>query len=185
MSYVLVLYHSTYGATESLAKVICEGVLDAGGEYRLRKVEGATGECPVVTAEDYENAAAWIVGSPTRFGNMASAMKKFFDSLGGFWMQGGLKGKPVAVFTSTSSLHGGQESTLLSMHIPLLHLGGVIVGIPFYQTGLAQTQSGGTPYGASHWASAPGSVLTDSEKDLARVLGKRVTLLSQQITQPC
>ena len=188
MSKILVLYYSTHGSTFQLARCICEGVLEGGSEYILRTVPSSSsslGGAPLVAPEDYKGADGWIIGSPTRFGNMAAPMQAFFDSLGAFWHAGGLDGKPAAVFTSASSLHGGHESTLLSMHVPLLHLGAVIVGIPYYQTVLAETSSGGTPYGASHWARQPSSELTEDEKALATALGKRVALISQKLKNLC
>jgi len=184
MSKILVLYYSTHGATLQLARSICEGVLEGGSEYVLRAVAGSCGEIPLVTPDDYRQADGWIVGSPTRFGNMAAPMQAFFDSLGAFWHAGGLNGKPVGVFTSASSLHGGHESTLLAMHVPLLHLGAIIVGIPYFQTALADTFSGGTPYGASHWAKKSTTALTEDEKSLAIALGKRVAIISQKLKQP-
>ncbi len=185
MAKILILVYSAHGGTYALAEEIAAGVLESGSEYWLRKVPGSQGDCPVVSRQDYQNADGWIVGSPAYFGNMAAPMQAFFDTLGGFWSQGGLQGKPAAVFTSASSLHGGQEAALLAMHIPLLHLGAVIVGIPFYQTGLDKTTSGGTPYGASHWAPLPSTPLSESEKTLARVLGKRVALIAQQLVVRC
>ncbi len=185
MTKILVLFYSAHGSTEALAQAICDGLLDSGSEYILRRVTGSFGKCPVVSQEDYQNADGWIVGSPAYFGNMAAPMQAFFDTLGGFWGNGGLQGKPAAVFTSASSLHGGHESTLLAMHVPLLHLGAVIVGIPYYQTPLEKTQAGGTPYGASHWAITPSTPLTLIEEELAQILGRRVGLISQQLKIRC
>ena len=185
MTKILVLYYSTHGATLDLARNICDGVLDAGCEYVLRTVPSSRpsieGGAPIVSVEDYTTADGWIIGSPTRFGNMAAPMQAFFDSLGSFWMSGGLNGKPAGVFTSASSLHGGHESTLLSMHIPLIHLGAVIVGIPYYQTCLNETLSGGSPYGATHWAPTTKTLLTDHEKKLAQTLGKRVACIATKL----
>jgi NAD(P)H dehydrogenase (quinone) len=130
---------------------------------------------PYVEAHDLTECIGLALGSPTRFGNMASAMKHFLDGTAGIWMQGGLVGKPAAVFTSTTTMHGGQESTLLSMMLPLLHHGMVIVGIPFTEATLTSTTSGGTPYGASHVSGIDNKTqLTEDERKLAFALGQRL-----------
>ena len=137
---------------------------------------------PYATHEDLEQCAGLILGSPTRFGNMAAPLKFFLDGTGALWLAGSLTGKPAAVFTSTQTLHGGQESTLLSMMLPLLHHGMLLVGIPFSERGLAAAQGGGSPYGASHVASASGpGELSESERELAQALGRRVADLVQRL----
>ncbi len=160
----------------------------AGMEARLRTVPSVSTDCEAVAPDipesgdlyadldDLAGCAGLIVGSPTRFGNMASAMKYFFDGTTALWLNGALIDKPAAVFTSTSSLHGGQESTLLSMMLPLMHHGMVMVGLPYAEPALLATESGGTPYGASHWAGSDGKrAITTHEASLAQALGKRVT----------
>jgi NAD(P)H dehydrogenase (quinone) len=191
---VLILFYSRSGSVERLAKQIARGVEEAGAVARLRSVpsvapvtqtaapaeppEGA----PYVSKADLAECSALILGSPTRFGNMAAPVKYFLDTLGAEWASGTLAGKPAAVFTSTASMHGGQEATCLSMQIPLLHHGMLIVGIPFTETLLSTTKTGGTPYGASHVAGTKGgSELSDEEKTLARALGKRVAEIAKQL----
>ncbi len=194
--YVLVLYYSRGGTTAEMARQVCRGVeLVAGVSSRLRTVPALTttvGEFPAATdedaipdegplyceQEDLRDCAGVVMGSPTRFGNMAAPLKHFLDATSGIWLSGALIDKPAAVFTSTSSLHGGQESTLLSMMLPLLHHGMVIVGLPYREAGLMTTRSGGTPYGASHWAGHDNSRPVDEiEAGLCRALGKRVAQL--------
>lgn len=185
--YILVLYYSRHGATRELAKLIARGVESAGIEARLRTVPSVSTDCEAVASDipesgdlyadldDLAGCAGLIVGSPTRFGNMASAMKYFFDGTTALWLNGALIDKPAAVFTSTGSLHGGQESTLLSMMLPLMHHGMVIVGLPYAEPALLATESGGTPYGASHWAGGDSKrAITTHEASLAQALGKRV-----------
>ncbi|MGA2709974.1 MAG: NAD(P)H:quinone oxidoreductase [Steroidobacteraceae bacterium] len=195
MSEILVLYYSRHGSTAALARQICRGVESVGGvRARLRTVPpvAATTERlepgvpeqgpPYATHEDLEQCAGLILGSPTRFGNMAAPLKFFLDGTGALWLAGSLTGKPAAVFTSTQTLHGGQESTLLSMMLPLLHHGMLLVGIPFSERGLAAAQGGGSPYGASHVASASGpGELSESERELAQALGRRVADLVQRL----
>ena len=188
MNEILVLYYSRYGATESLARAICDGVDSvAGAASRLRTVPAVStvaeatedsipDEGPAyVSADDLAECSGLVLGSPTRFGNMAAAMKYFLDSTGAEWMNGTLEGKPAGLFTSTSSLHGGQEATLLSMSVPLLHHGMLLVGVPYSVEALSSTTSGGTPYGASHvtWNRQP-DALTADEETIARALGARV-----------
>lgn len=185
---VLVLYYSRYGATEALAREICIGVDSvAGAAARLRTVPpvSATSEAtdepvpaqgpPFATHDDLRECAGLILGSPTRFGNMASPLKYFLDGTGSLWLNGTLSGKPAGLFCSTSTLHGGQESTLLSMAIPLLHHGMLITGIPFTESILSSTTTGGSPYGATHvtW-NRKADGLSGDEKSLARKLGERV-----------
>jgi NAD(P)H dehydrogenase (quinone) len=185
---ILVLYYSRNGATRALAQAIALGVESVPGmAARVRTVPGVSSVttvaeppvpdkgAPFVEASDLEECIGLALGSPTRFGNMAAPMKYFLDGTSAEWMRGTLVGKPAAVFTSTSTLHGGQESTLLSMMLPLLHHGMVIVGIPFLEPGLTETRTGGTPYGASHFAahaSHPG--LSEDERKLAFALGKHL-----------
>ena len=188
MPYVLVLYYSTHGATAEMAKQIARGVEENGSmEAMLRTVPSVSAKteatensipaegAPYVTLDELKNCAALALGSPTRYGNMASAMKYFLDGTSSLWMSGALIGKPAGVFTSSSSLHGGQESTLLSMMLPLMHHGMLITGLPYSESSLITTQSGGTPYGPSHVAGKDSNQpLTDEEKQLCRALGKRL-----------
>ena len=185
---ILVLYYSRNGATRLLAQALAGGIDGvAGAQARVRTVPPVTTVvdgtapqipergAPYVELSDLEQCGGLALGSPTRFGNMAAPLKHFFDSTAGLWLAGTLAGKPAAVFTSTSSMHGGQETTLLSMMLPLLHHGMLLLGIPYTQPELNATQSGGTPYGASHLgrAGAP-VVLTDDERRLASALGARL-----------
>lgn len=195
--YILVLYYSRYGSTLEMAKQIARGVEQVIGiEARLRTVpavspvteatEPAIPDSGAIycTEDDLKNCAGLLLGSPTRFGNMAAPMKYFLDGTSGIWLNGNLINKPAAVFTSTSTLHGGQESTLLSMIIPLLHHGMVITGIPYSEPGLSKTRTGGTPYGASHVASGDTpSKLDNDEVALCQALGKRVATLALQLQQ--
>ena len=188
MSEVLVLYFSKDGATEALAREVCRGVDAVDGiTSRLRTVppvsttvEASADDVPesgppYATPQDLKECAGLVMGSPTRFGNMHAALKYFVDGTVNEWVTGAAAGKPFGVFTSTSSLHGGQESTLLSMALPLIHHGMIYVGIPWTEKALLTTTTGGTPYGASHvsW-NRPNDELSDDEKSLARALGKRV-----------
>jgi NAD(P)H dehydrogenase (quinone) len=137
---------------------------------------------PYATHDDLTECCGLVLGSPTRFGNMAAPMKFFFDGTSALWVSGALAGKPAGVFTSTQTVHGGQESTLLSMMIPLLHHGMYLVGLPYTERGLHDTRSGGTPYGASHVAAVSGSAeLSEVERDLARALGERVAALAARL----
>jgi NAD(P)H dehydrogenase (quinone) len=187
MSEILVLYYSKAGSTEALARQVCRGV-DAvpGMASRLRTVPAVSavveaGEEPVpdsgppfVTHQDLDDCAGLVMGSPTRFGNMDAALKYFIDDTVGEWMSATLVGKPFGLFTSTSSLHGGQESTLLSMALPLIHHGMIYVGIPWTEPEMSTTTTGGTPYGASHVSWSREHELSADEKSLARALGTRV-----------
>lgn len=195
MSDILVVYYSLHGATESLAREICRGV-DAVPDMasRLRTVPRvsmltqaveddvpASGP-PFATAEDLVECSGLIMGSPTRFGNMAAALGHFLDSTITQWLEGSAAGKPAAVFTSTSSLHAGQESTLLSMAIPLLHHGMLLVGLPATEPAILTTTTGGTPYGASHVSfNRKSDTLSDDERDLARALGRRVAEIAKKL----
>lgn len=195
MTEVLVLYYSRGGSVARLARQIARGIGEVDGvSARLRTVppvapvtvEAAPPEpedgAPYVEKSDLSECAGLIIGSPTRFGNMAAPMKHFIDTLGAEWATGTLAGKPAAVFTSTASMHGGQESTLLSMLVPLLHHGCVVAGIPFTEPLLSSTRSGGTPYGASHVAGAKDDPqLSDEEAVLARALGRRIAALAVKL----
>lgn len=195
MSDVLVLYFSRYGATEELAREVSRGVDSVKGmSARLRTVPSVSPNTeatkdsvpesgpPYVTYADLAECSGIVMGSPTRFGNMASALKHFLDTTGTDWMKGTLSGKPAGLFTSTSSLHGGNESTLLTMAIPLLHHGMVIVGLPFTEEALSTTTTGGSPYGATHvtWNRNPDN-LSDEERELARALGARVADIAARL----
>ena len=185
---ILVLYYSRHGATRKLAELIAQGIDSVpGAEARLRTVpaistvaEATEPEIPVhgapyVDLEDLADCAGLALGSPTRFGNMASAMKYFLDGTATEWVNGTLSGKPAVVFTSTGSLHGGQEATLLSMMIPLLHHGMLVMGLPYTHPELMNTASGGSPYGATHWAGVDGKrALTEDERSLSVALGRRL-----------
>lgn len=191
--YVLVLYYSRHGATAELAKAIALGVEQAGIEARIRTVpavsttiEATQAAVPTEGAiycseEDLANCAGLALGSPTRFGNMAAAMKYFLDGTAGLWASGALSGKPASVFTSTSSLHGGQESTLLTMMLPLLHHGMIISGLPYTEQALHTTQTGGTPYGVSHLAGNGQVQLSADEQQLAIAQGLRLGQLAKKL----
>lgn len=191
--YILVLYYSRHGNTRQLAKLIARGIESTGMAARLRTVPAVSTVCEAsapsipdsgdlyCSLDDLAGCAGLAIGSPTRFGNMAAPLKYFLDGTSSLWLNGALTDKPAAVFTSTSSLHGGQESTLLSMMLPLLHHGMVLVGIPYQEAALSHTQSGGTPYGASHWAGQDGQrPITAEEQSLAIALGKRLAQWAQK-----
>jgi len=192
---ILILYYSRGGSVAQLARHIARGVDEvAGMQARLRSVPPVAAitqqaappvpedGAPYVNRDDLAQCAGLILGSPTRFGNMAAPLKHFLDGTGAEWASGTLVGKPAAVFTSTASMHGGQESTLLSMALPLLHHGMVLVGIPYTEAALSSTRSGGTPYGASHVAGAEDdSEPSDEERVLARALGRRVAQIAQRL----
>jgi len=185
---ILVLYYSRTGSTAQLARLVARGIEEVPGmRARLRQVppvapvtetaqppepdEGA----PYVQKHDLLECIGLAMGSPTRFGNMAAPLKYFLDSTGTEWANGALVGKPAALFTSTSSMHGGQESTLLTMALPLIHHGMLILGLPYTESALSATQTGGTPYGASHVAGGKGeNPISEHERDLARALGRRL-----------
>jgi NAD(P)H dehydrogenase (quinone) len=191
--YILVLYYSRHGATERLAKQIARGVEQAGMEARLRTVPAVSTVCEAsaeeipdsgalyASDEDLRDCAGLVMGSPTRFGNMAAPLKYFIDGSSALWMSGALIGKPAAVFTSSASLHGGQETTLLSMMIPLLHHGMLMLGLPYSEAGLNSTVTGGTPYGASHVAGPSGREVDSTELELASALGKRVAQTAKKL----
>jgi NAD(P)H dehydrogenase (quinone) len=188
MNDIIILYYSRHGGTAQLAEAIADGVASVPGAFaRVRTVPSISTVCeatepdipndgpPYVEASDLQECIGLALGSPTRFGNMAAPLKYFIDSTSAQWLSGALRGKPACVFTSTGSLHGGQESTLLSMMLPLLHHGMLILGIPYSEPDLMSTAGGGTPYGASHWAHADGSRAVDAiEKKLAYALGQRL-----------
>ncbi len=192
MKKILVLYYSRHGATKDMAQHIARGVNSVeGAEAILRTVAPISTTCEAVEdsipneghlyaeASDLEQCDGLLLGSPTRFGNMAAPLKYFLDRTSTQWLSGALIDKPAGLFTSTSSLHGGQETTLLSMMLPLLHHGMMIVGIPYSESELLSTNTGGTPYGASHLAGPENNKkLSDEEKKLCFALGKRVATLS-------
>jgi len=194
MSEILVVYYSRTGKVAQLARLVARGVEEAGLAARLRSVppvapvtelaqapepdDGA----PYATRADLRECAGLVLGSPTRFGNMAAPLKYFIDSTAAEWASGTLVGKPAGVFTSTSSMHGGQETTLLSMMLPLLHHGMLIVGVPYTEAALNRTQGGGSPYGASHVAGVDGeNAIHEDERVLARALGRRVATVAMKL----
>lgn len=193
-SFILVLYYSRHGAVAEMARQVALGITRVTGmEARLRTVPAVSSEIEALAdavpeegpiyaeLDDLRDCAGLCLGSPTRFGNMAAALKYFIDQTSGLWLSGAMIDKPAGVFTSTSSLHGGQESTLLSMLLPLLHHGMVVAGIPYSEAGLMTTDSGGTPYGASHWAGHDNRrSLDDTEASLCRSLGERIARLAAQ-----
>jgi NAD(P)H dehydrogenase (quinone) len=192
---VLVLYYSRSGRTAALARQAARGVEGAGGIARLRTVPPVTAATtadlppvpddgpPYAELEDLKQADGLLLGSPTRFGNMAAPLKHFLDSTSELWLSGQLADKPAGVFTSSSSPHGGQESTLLSMQLPLLHHGMLIVGVPYTEPALFDTRTGGSPYGATHLATAWNTALSADESAVARALGARVARLARALTQ--
>ena len=197
MAEILVLFYSRKGSTAELARQVCRGIESVqGARARLRTVppvdvvieqpqprvppEGP----PYASHDDLRECAGLVLGSPTRFGNMAAPLKHFLDGTSALWVSGVLVGKPAAVFTSTQTMHGGQETTLLSMMLPLLHHGMVIVGLPYTEVALNQTTTGGSPYGASHVAgSAAQGRLSDDERTLAQLLGRRVAELAVKLAR--
>lgn len=190
--FVLILYYSHHGNTQAMAEHIARGVsLCPGIEARLRTVPKVSTVCEAVadsipasgdiycSHSDLQTCSGLIMGSPTRFGNMAAPLKYFWDSTAPIWLNGDLIDKPAGVFTSTSSLHGGQESTLLSMMLPLLHHGMVLAGLPYSHSALHQTQTGGTPYGASHTAGSDSALpISDHEVQLCVAQGQRIAQLA-------
>ena len=194
MAPVLILYYSRHGGTEQLARAIGVGVEAGGVTAKIRTVppissdpdaeqpdDPATGP-PFVTLDDLTGCSALALGSPTRFGNMAAPVKHFLDSTSGLWLNGALINKPACVFTSTSSMHGGQESTLLSMMLPLIHHGMVIAGLPYSEPALHNTATGGTPYGVTHLAANNVTTLSSEEKQLCHAQGKRLAELARALT---
>lgn len=190
------MYYSRDGACTAMANEVARGVNAVPGvSERLRTVAPVSPDtqqsaesipeqgAPYAELSDLENCAGLVMGSPTRFGNMAAPLKYFLDSTSSLWLSGTLSGKPAGVFTSTASLHGGQETTLVSMMLPLLHHGMLLVGLPYTEPALTQTQSGGTPYGASHVAGVNADApLTNDEKTLCRALGRRVAETAKKLT---
>ncbi len=191
--YILVLYYSRHGATREMAQHIARGVEAAGVEARLRTVPPVSTVCEAVaddipeeghlyaTEADLRDCAGLVLGSPTRFGNMAAPLKYFLDGTSGLWLSGALIDKPAAVFTSSVSLHGGQETTLLSMMLPLIHHGMFIVGLPYSEPGLNSTNGGGSPYGASHVAGQENRSPDATELELCRALGRRLATLAAKV----
>ncbi len=196
MSYLLVLYYSRHGAVKQMAQFVARGIETAGMEARVRTVpaisanteqtEPAVPEsgAPYATLDDLKQCAGLALGSPTRFGNMAAPLKYFLDQTSGLWLAGDLVDKPATVFSSTASLHGGQEATLLTMMIPLMHLGFIIMGIPYTESDLSTTRSGGTPYGATHFAGEKSDLpLTKEEERLCIAQGKRLATMALKLQQ--
>jgi NAD(P)H dehydrogenase (quinone) len=193
---VLVLYYSRHGATAQMASLIARGVEAIDGvQAKIRTVPAVSTVCEATedsipdagalyaSLDDLKECNGLILGSPTRFGNMAAPLKYFLDGTSNLWLSGALIGKPAAVFTSTSSLHGGQETTLTSMMLPLLHHGMLIAGLPYSESALLETSTGGTPYGASHLAGADNSRNIDEhEANLCIALGKRIATLAKQLS---
>lgn len=193
--YVLVLYYSNYGTTKEMAYAIAQGVEDAGMTARIRTVPTVAAETTHVkpaipeegdlycTMEDLKNCSGLALGSPTHFGNMAAPMKYFWDNTVTLWLAGNLQNKPACVFTATGSMHGGQESTLLTMMLPLMHHGMMLVGIPYSEPALNRTNRGGTPYGASHVSGAAhDQPVTADERELAVALGHRLALTAKALS---
>ncbi len=192
---ILILYYSRTGRTAEMARYIARGVEEVNGvTARLRTVPSVSAVCeaieddiptvgpPYASLDDLRECAGLALGSPTRFGNMAAPLKYFLDSTGSLWLAGALSGKPAAVFTSASTLHGGHESTLLSMMLPLLHHGMLVIGIPYTEPMLRDTRSGGTPYGPSHWSGSEATVaLGDEEKQLCRAMGRRLADITRRL----
>lgn len=192
MPEILVLYYSRYGATAKMAEEIALGIEQAGSAHaKIRTVPAVSPNieatepavpqsgAPFATLEELQNCDGLALGSPTRFGNMAAPLKYFLDSTSSLWLSGALAGKPAAVFTSTASLHGGQETTLLSMALPLIHHGMILVGVPFTEAQLIATKTGGTPYGPSHLAGPDSNLpLSQDEQALCKALGKRLAKIS-------
>ena len=195
---ILILYYSRSGNTAALARQIAHGVDSvSGAQARLRTVAPISTVCetvadaipatgpPYATLDDFEQCAGLALGSPTRFGAMAAPLKYFLDTTGTLWQRGALVNKPAAVFTSTSTLHGGQESTLISMMLPLLHHGMLIMGLPYTLPALNTTLSGGTPYGASHFAgTGKPHAVSEDEKKLALAMGERLATLAVRLNLP-
>ncbi|MBD3639670.1 MAG: NAD(P)H:quinone oxidoreductase [Marinobacter sp.] len=194
--YVLILYYSRNGQTAELANQIGRGVARVPGiEARLRAVPPVSPDteaslppvpdegAPYATKADLAGCSGLAIGSPTRFGNMAAPLKHFLDSTGDLWLSGALAGKPAGAFTSTGSLHGGQETTLMTMMLPLLHHGMVLCGLPYTEKALGETESGGTPYGPSHWAGTAEQLpLSDHEKTLCQAFGQRLATLALKLS---
>ncbi|HKT71372.1 MAG TPA: NAD(P)H:quinone oxidoreductase [Steroidobacteraceae bacterium] len=197
MTEILVLFYSREGSTAELARHVCRGVEGVSGvTAKLRTVPPVSAESerplkavpasgpPYATLDDLARADGLVLGSPTRFGNMAAPLKYFIDGTSALWASGALVGKPAGVFTSTQTIHGGQETTLISMMLPLLHHGMYLVGIPYTERALSETRAGGSPYGASHaHVACDGASLSEVEQSLAQILGKRVASLAAQLAR--
>lgn len=192
--YILVLYYSRYGAVKQMAQLIARGIESQGIEARVRTVPPVSttieavdpaipeSGAPYATLDDLKHCAGLALGSPTRFGNAAAPIKYFLDKASSLWLGGNLVNKPAAVFSSTSSMHGGQETTLLSMMLPLFHMGMIVMGLPYTEAELGTTLSGGTPYGPTHVAGPDGkNPLTAEEQNLCLALGKRLAKITQQL----
>jgi NAD(P)H dehydrogenase (quinone) len=198
MSEVLVLYYSRHGATTEMARHVARGIEEVDGIHaRVRTVPPVSTVCeatadtipaegpPYATLDDLKDCAGLVLGSPTRFGNMAAPLKYFLDGTSSHWLSGALTGKPAGVFTSASSPHGGHESTLLSMMLPLFHHGMLLAGIPYSEPGLLYTTGGGTPYGPSHTAGLDNQrAVDDEERRLCRALGKRIAEIARALAVP-
>jgi NAD(P)H dehydrogenase (quinone) len=196
MANILVLYYSRYGSVKQMAQYIARGIESVPGmEAKIRTVPAVSptteasdpaipeSGAPYASLEDVKNCAGLALGSPTRFGNMAAPMKYFLDQASSLWLSGSLVDKPAAVFSSTTSMHGGQESTLLSMMLPLFHLGFVMLGIPYTEADLNNTKTGGTPYGATHVAGTSGkNPISDEEQRLCFALGKRLAEMAARLS---
>ncbi|MDO5768207.1 MAG: NAD(P)H:quinone oxidoreductase [Psychrobacter sp.] len=193
--YILVLYYSNYGTTKEMAYAIAQGIEEAGMTARIRTVPTVAPETTVVkpaipeegdlycTMDDLKDCSGLALGSPTHFGNMAAPMKYFWDNTVTIWLAGNLQNKPASVFTATGSMHGGQETTLLTMMMPLLHHGMMIVGIPYAEAALNRTNRGGTPYGASHVSgSAHDQPVTADERSLAIAQGRRLAITAKALS---
>jgi NAD(P)H dehydrogenase (quinone) len=195
MGEILIIYYSRYGATAEMARQIARGVEEVPGmSARVRTVPAVSAVCeavedaipdagaPYAELSDLQACSGLVLGSPTRFGNMAAPLKYFLDQTSQLWMSGALIGKPAAVFTSTSSLHGGQEATLLAMMLPLLHHGMLLLGVPYSETTLLHTTGGGTPYGASHLAGTESKLpLSEDEKRICRTQGRRIAETARRL----
>lgn len=194
MTKILVLYYSRHGAVKQMAQFIARGVEAAGATAIIRTVPAVSPNTEATepsvpeqgavyaTLDDLKNCDGLILGSPTRFGNMAAPLKYFLDGASSLWLSGALVNKPAGVFSSTASMHGGQESTLLSMMLPLFHLGFILVGLPYTENDLNQTRTGGTPYGATHFTSPEGKLpISDEEQRLCYAQGKRIAELALQL----
>ena len=190
---ILILYYSRKGSTAELARYSARGVESAGGEAVVRTVPPISANTeatepkipqsgpPFASVTDLEKCDGLLLGSPTRFGNMAAPLKYFLEQTSGLWLKGALINKPAGVFTSTSSLHGGQESTLISMVLPLIHHGMLWAGIPYSEPAISTTRTGGSPYGASHVASEWNDAISEDERLLAIALGKRITMIAKNL----
>ncbi|MFC1747888.1 NAD(P)H:quinone oxidoreductase [Pseudomonadota bacterium] len=195
MAEILVLYYSRDGSVARMAQLVARGVEEVDGmEARIRTVPEVSTVCeavespvpgtgaPYATLDDLKQCSGLMLGSPSHFGNMATPLKQFIDSTGSLWLSGGMVGKPAAVFTSSGTLHGGQETTLLSMMLPLFHHGMLVMGLPYSENELTTTQSGGTPYGASHHSGVDGNKkLSEEEAKLCRALGRRVSAVASKL----